>query len=192
MREYPIHDLAELFPLHEGPALDDLAEDMAGPTGQLEPVTLYQGKILDGRRRYLAARRQGLELKTRVFKGDDAQALAYVVAKNLYRRHLSESERALVAAKIVTRRQGSNQHAPATAGSGETRESPDKNGASGGSANLPTLSQGQAADLFNVSTRSVGNGRAVLEKGTPELQQAVADGTVSISDAAALADQPAT
>jgi hypothetical protein len=86
---------------------------------------------------------------------------------NLHRRHLDESQRAIVAAKIAKLPKGANQHtAP---------------------ANLPT--QSRAAELLNVSERSVRAARSVIDHGAPELVHAVEQGRVSVSAAEAAARQ---
>ena len=59
-------------------------------------------------------------------------------------------------------------------------------GAAYRSANLQTdqVSQSKAAELLNVSTRTVANAKRVTEDATPELMQAVERGAVSVSAAA--------
>ncbi|WP_339541575.1 hypothetical protein, partial [Pseudomonas sp. RA_15y_Pfl1_P12] len=79
----------------------------------LEDVILHRDMILDGRNRYTAATRKGLPVRTSLFKGDDRDALAWVISKNLKRRHLTESQRAMVAARIATLKLGANQHTQA-------------------------------------------------------------------------------
>jgi hypothetical protein len=73
-------------------------------------IDIFQGKILDGRNRYRAAVAAGVELTSRNFRqfhpefyGDP---LAYVISKNLKRRHLDDSQRAMVAARLATMQQG--------------------------------------------------------------------------------------
>jgi hypothetical protein len=57
------HKLAELFPLLEDKHHWDLVSDIK-ENGQIEPIVLYQGEILDGRNRYMACQALGFEPKT--------------------------------------------------------------------------------------------------------------------------------
>ena len=52
------HPLANMFPMIEGQAFEELKRDIAAQ-GILEPIRLYQGMILDGRNRYAAAKAVG-------------------------------------------------------------------------------------------------------------------------------------
>ena len=89
------HPLAEMFPLMEGAELKALAADI-GAHGLVEPIILYEDKILDGRNRYLACREAGVEPTYRPLLSCD-DPLAFVVSANLHRRHLtSEQKRALI------------------------------------------------------------------------------------------------
>lgn len=163
---YRPHPLAELFPLMEGQTYRDLVEDVRAH-GIREPVVRLDGMVLDGRNRYLAARECGRsDIPTTEFQGTDP--LAFVISRNLRRRHLSESQRALVAAKIARLEDGKKQV--------------------GKFADVPT--QAQAADMLNVSERSVRHAREVHEHATPALIAEVEAGRVSVSAAAALARLP--
>jgi hypothetical protein len=88
-----------------------------------------------------------------------------VIFKNFHRRHLDESQRAMVAAKIANMRQGAR-----------TDISP-----------IGEKSQAEAAELLNVGKRSVERAREVLDEGIPELAEAVDRGDVSVSAAAEVA-----
>lgn len=170
------HEYANLFPMLQGEALDGLREDIR-QHGVREPVVFLGSAILDGRNRYMCARDLGIEYPRVEFAGDDP--LGFVISHNLHRRHLSESQRAAVAAKL------------ANMGHGGDRKSDQ-------GANLPLdrgeqpapVTVAQAAELLNVSERSVKSARKVQEQGTPELIAAVDEGRVSVSAAADIADAP--
>jgi N6-adenosine-specific RNA methylase IME4 len=157
------HALANLFPLIEGAEFDELVADV-GAHGVQEPAWVYQGQILDGRNRYRAAQAAGVPCPTRSYEGDDP--IGFVISMNLKRRHLSESQRAMVAAKLATLRDG--QRADLVEG-------------------LPI---GRASALLNVGERSVARAREVQVQGVPELIRAVETDEVSVSAAADIATLP--
>ncbi|MCX5570603.1 MULTISPECIES: MT-A70 family methyltransferase [Kaistia] len=167
--QLPFHELANLFPLIEGDAFDDLMADIAA-NGLQEPIELLDGAILDGRNRYRAALAVGATVHTRQFRGSDP--LAYVMSRNLHRRQLSPSQRAIIAARVATMRQG------------------ERTDLTEPSANLRKVSQGEAARAANVSDRSVTTAREVLAHGSAELVRAVEGGRVSVSAAADIASLP--
>ena len=95
------HSIADIFPMMSDDELDRLAEDIRAH-GLREPIWLHSdGRIIDGRNRYLACQRLGREPATRTFEGEDAELLAFVLSHNLHRRHLNESQRAMVATRIA-------------------------------------------------------------------------------------------
>ena len=163
------HEVANIFPLLDNNRLEELAENIK-QSGLLNPITIYENKILDGRNRDLACVIASVEPSYTEYQGNDP--LGFVVGQNLHRRHLSESQRALVAGRIANLEHG-----------GDKRESQV--------ANLPLgISQEQAAEMLNVSKRSVTSARRVLDEGAPELIQAVEQGTVSVSAAAQVTELP--
>jgi ParB-like chromosome segregation protein Spo0J len=157
----PLHRLANIFPLMEGDAFDVLVADIRA-NGLRDAITLYEDKILDGRNRYRACRDAGVE--PRFESPDIDDPLAFVIRKNALRRHLNESQRSMAAAKAANMRQG------------ERTDLQSKEGKS--------LSQEDAAKLFNVGTSSVQRAVLVIKHGRAELQQAVERGDISVSTAA--------
>lgn len=102
MKELIAHPLANLFPLMEGAALEELAEDIK-ERGQLEPIVIHEGSILDGRNRYLACQMAGVEPKT-----VDLSAILtehtpeeFVWSVNVERRQLTAGQRAAIALKFL-------------------------------------------------------------------------------------------
>jgi N6-adenosine-specific RNA methylase IME4/ParB-like chromosome segregation protein Spo0J len=85
------HAAAGLFPMLDDGELDELAADIA-KNGLIEPVVVFEQKILDGRNRVEACRRAKIEPSTRVLSDCDSPT-AYVISANLHRRHLSHALR---------------------------------------------------------------------------------------------------
>ena len=138
------HEIANIFPLMEGTELTELSADIK-KNGLIDPIWLYENKILDGRNRYRACQEVGVEPRFQSYPGNDP--LQQVISLNLHRRHLNESQRAVVAARLANMQVGDNQYS--------------------GSANMPTLSQSQAAKMLNVSERMVRTVKAI-EREAPE------------------------
>jgi len=95
---YLFHELSSYLPLLEGEDFDALVEDIK-QFGQIEPAILYDGKILDGRNRYRACKKLGIELKVREWKPSEATGitpLQFVISENIVRRHLNEAQRSEV------------------------------------------------------------------------------------------------
>lgn len=105
MDEREFHPFANKFPMLPESELKELAEDIK-TNGLKNPVYIYQDKILDGRNRYLACKMADVKPKLIKFQGDDKDALAFVISENLKRRHLSTSQRAMIAAELVTSKEG--------------------------------------------------------------------------------------
>lgn len=160
------HPIANCFPLIEGREFEELVADVKA-NGIHEPVILHQGMILDGRNRYRASQIAGVDCPMVPYDGNDA--LGFVVSLNLRRRHLSEGQRAWVAAQIANLTHGQKAEAQICA-------SP--------------VTNDRAAEMLNVSPRSVDNARVVRDKGVPELQEKVAKGEVAPSTAADVARLP--
>jgi N6-adenosine-specific RNA methylase IME4/ParB-like chromosome segregation protein Spo0J len=155
MREF--HPLADVLPLIEGAEFDRLVADIAA-NGLLNPITLMGDRILDGRNRERACRAAGVSPRYVEFDGKDAAA--YVLSQNLARRHLGPSERAMVAARMANLKWG--QRADRVEGQ---------------------ICLSTAAEIAGVSERSVKSAKAVIERGVPELQEAVIRGRLAVHEA---------
>jgi hypothetical protein len=163
-KKFEFHDVANLFPMLDADELKALATDIF-ENGQREPIALFEGKILDGRNRYVACVDAGVEPLFTEYKG--RHPIDYVVSLNLKRRHLDESQRAMVAAKLANLSDG--QRADRVAGS----------------IDLPT-----AAKMLNVSESSIKRAKTVQREAAPEIVKAVESGDVSVSAAALFAKLP--
>lgn len=160
------HPLANLFPLMEGAAFDEFAADIR-QHGLREPIVLLGGQILDGRNRFRACEQVSVQPRFEEYRGDDPAA--FVVSLNLKRRHLTESQRGMVAASLATMKHGGNRK-------------------SDQAANLPVeTTQADAAKMLNVSERTLRTAKTVQDEGAPALVKAVETGEVTIAAAATIA-----
>jgi hypothetical protein len=91
MQNLEAHPLALMFPPISPEEMAEIVSDVK-KHGVLEPVWLYEGKVLDGWHRYCAAVEAGKEAKFREWRGDDPWA--FVVSMNIMRRHLTAEMRA--------------------------------------------------------------------------------------------------
>lgn len=164
------HPAASIFPMMTAQEFMDLKADIAD-NGLREPIWMYQGKIVDGRNRYRACVDLGIEPDFREWTGD-GDIVKFVLSLNLHRRHLNESQRAMVAEKVANLKHG--QRADYRADS---------------SIEL-SVTQPQAANMLNVSLPSVKRAAHVYEYGVPDLIHAVETGRVAVSAAAIIADAP--
>lgn len=211
MMTLEFHEVADIFPLMEGVDFNEFRDDIR-KHGLKEPIWLHNGKIIDGRNRYMACQSLGIAPGFREWNGV-GDLTAFVVSLNLHRRHLTDSQRAMVAAKIAKKfeksareRQAHGSTAPGRSasanGNHETlsanwREASSPNG--DGNAKASSSHKGeadhskvseQAAALLNVSPRSVERATTVLKNGTPELVKAVEQGDVKVASAAQVATLP--
>jgi predicted transcriptional regulator len=100
--EFDFHPLADRFPLMENDDLIKLDNDIRA-NGLREPITLYEGKILDGRNRYLASKMLRCGFMRTHFREllCDKDPMAFVISANIHRRHLTaEKKRELLATLI--------------------------------------------------------------------------------------------
>ena len=90
---WEVHPLADLIPSMTDEEYISLRDDIAAH-GQRNPITLYDGKILDGRHRVRACRELGIEPSATPYSGPEPAAL--VLSLNIKRRSLNPSQRAAV------------------------------------------------------------------------------------------------
>lgn len=101
--EYEPHPLADFVPGRlSDPEFDTLC-DRIRAVGLLEPIALYEGKILDGRQRYRACRQVGIAPKFIEFKGSETEAEEFVMDKNMRRKSITRLHKAMVAARLNMR-----------------------------------------------------------------------------------------
>lgn len=108
------HEICLWLP-YKQETVEDIANDMlTNGYRPNHPIITYEGKILDGRHRYEAAKEVGLEPEYEVFEGTTQEAISFVTSENVNRRHLSNQEKKFFYAQVVevtgVRTQADNQH----------------------------------------------------------------------------------
>lgn len=159
------HKLANRFPEMSEEEYEALKSDIE-TNGLLEALTLFEGKILDGRHRYRACKELGIKPTTTKFEGTETEAIQYIDSLNLTRRHLSSGTRACMAAL----------------GCPYAQENKDVLKEAGITV-YELLSKGKGAKTYGVSKASVSNARKLLKTGKWELFKAVLEGKKDLADA---------
>jgi len=98
--------LADIFPPMSEEEFSRLKADIR-QHGVRDPVWLFDNQIIDGRHRVRACQELGITCPTREFAGSAEKILPLVLSMNLARRHLGESQRAMVAAHVADQWVGS-------------------------------------------------------------------------------------
>jgi hypothetical protein len=168
-RSFKRHPLSEIFPDMSEVEFEALVADMKQfGYDQKQQILLFENAVLDGWHRLRAA---VITSKTPTFDNyKGADAVGEVVRRNMTRRQLDASQRAMIAARIAEWQRGGSRS----------------------KASIDALkTQEKAAQEMNVGRASVQRAAKVVEQGTKKLQDAVDAGDIAVSDAAAIADEPA-
>lgn len=173
------HPAADIFPMITGEAYERFKADIR-EHGQREAIVVHDGQILDGRNRWRACTELGLTPRTKPWVGGGS-VVAWVLSVNLHRRHLDESQRAMVAAHALPHFEEEARKRVGGRPAADQKPSPNLGSVSGGKA------AAQAAAAVNVSRGSVESAARVVRHGAPELVQAVETGLVAVSTAADVA-----
>lgn len=169
LHDIDAHPYAKMFPKMAAAEFEELTRDIK-INGLRQPIIMHQGLILDGRHRYAACSDLDIEAAQEDFDGNDAAALSYVISTNLHRRHLNESQRAMVAAEL------------ANMGEGRPKET--------AGIEAVSVSQSDAAKKLNVGRHSVQKAKVVRDQGTDELKDRVKSGGMAVSVAEKIARMP--
>jgi ParB-like chromosome segregation protein Spo0J len=162
---YEFHPLCQVLPDMPKGQFEELVADIRA-NGLLHPIVLLDGQILDGRHRYRACVECGIEPQFTPFVGTDPAA--FVVSENLVRRHLTESQRAMVGAQLSVLKQGRPLN--------NCRRDDNY-----------SIDQTEAAKMVGVSRSSVVKASRVKREGVPALVQKVVAGDITLYEARKIA-----
>lgn len=163
--DYEYSELSTVFPSFQGdPEFNDLIDSIKRE-GLLDPIVVWQGKIVDGRHRHLACKEARVQPEYTYLPDDWSldKVKSRVVALNVLRRHLTTGQRALVAAALANMTVGRNWES-------NSENSPNK------------VSQTDAASQLNVSDKSIRVAKDV-KRDTPDLAEKVNKGQMSLNAA---------
>lgn len=177
-----IHPAAELFPLIEGEAFDELVADIKA-NGLREAAWLNRdGVLLDGRNRIRACQKAGVKPDFRQFNGSDE--VGFIVSLNLKRRQLSKSQAAMLAVDILPMYEAEAKQRKVQSGQEHHRGQ----GKVGAPVHQPLPRAPRAADhaasATGVSGRAVGQAKRITES-APDLAEQVRQGKTTLKEAEA-------
>jgi ParB-like chromosome segregation protein Spo0J len=118
--EWQYHEICLWLP-HKPETVEDIANDMLANGFRLDrAIATYEGKILDGRHRYEAALKAGVDPVFVEFQGTKEEAVAYVISENVARRHLNNKEKEFFYVQLTdymgVRKNGDRSKAPTNVG----------------------------------------------------------------------------
>lgn len=175
------HPVANIFPMMGDEDYKTLVTDIAR-NGQLEPIWTYDGQIIDGRNRYKACMEIGVIPQFREWSGQGS-LVAFVVSMNLARRHLSPSQKGVVA--LDTER-ALSEEAKKNQGRRTDLEEKQPNLLSilikGSEQTEPIHAAKEAAKIVGVSVGYVIQAKQI-ERNAPDLLDEIRAGRMSIPEA---------
>lgn len=170
MSDLKQHPLSAAFPPMletDFQALKDSIENI----GVQNPITLYEGMVIDGWHRYSAATAAGLDCP--MVDLGDVDPRDFVLAQNKARRHVTQAQLALATTAVFAWKPAGNP-----AFSQSDTECPI------GKSNA------QLAEAAGVSEMTIKQAKAVQTKAAPEVVEAVKRGEIGLPKAAAIAKLP--
>ena len=182
--EVVAHELAELLPMIDDASFGEL-KDSISKHGILEPITLLDGKVLDGRNRLKACVELGIPCPARTVENlSPADAVAIL---NIHRRHLNPSQIAMFfqgmlehQARLAKERQLAAQNN--NAGRAVKAKLPEQETGAGDTGSGDSAEA--VAKAAGVSARTLKDAKVVSEKGTPEQIKSVVQGKAAVSTTA--------
>jgi hypothetical protein len=175
---YEIHPLALRVPAMTDEEFAALRSDIEA-NGLQRPITLYEGKVLDGRHRQRACEETGVWPVYDQYEGD--RPAAFVLSLNAKRRNLTSGQLAMLATDFLPDLEAEAHERRVRAGQehGRGMDSSAPDGAGLSERVRTGRASTEAAELVGASPRNVQRAKRIAE-GDPELAERVRAGEVSI------------
>ncbi len=181
--ENVFHEVAMLFPPMGEEEYDLFVADIR-QRGLLEPIWLSQGKIIDGVHRYRACQQLGIEPVYREWDGSGS-LVQFVISRNLARRHLTSTQKAMIALEIETPLAiEARRHM--SLGGGDQKSGLEKKP---NPIAAPLHAAQAAATAVGTNPHYVTDAKILVKK-APELREKLKCGALGLADAKLLADLP--
>jgi len=165
------HPLSAAWPAMQDDEFHSLKDSIL-VIGVQNPITIFEGMVIDGWHRYRAATELGMACPSKPL--GDVDPVDFVRAQNDARRHITGSQKALaITAIYMWKPVGANQHQ----GGWEPGSHPQK-------------SNSELASIAGVSDKTIKQAKAVQANATPEVKAAVKAGTMSVKKAAETTKPP--
>ena len=164
------HPLSAAFPAMSADDFQSL-KDSIMEIGVQNPITVFEGMVIDGWHRYTAANELGMDCP--VVELGDVDPRDFVLAQNKARRHVTQAQLAMATTAVYEwRPMGSNQH--------QARVGTE----------CPPKSNAELAGVAGVSEKTIKQAKAVQKQAAPEVIAAVKSGAIGLPKAAAIAKLP--
>lgn len=175
------HEVADIFPMMAREEFSALKADIA-EHGQREAIWLHlDGRIIDGRNRYLACVELGIAPMFRTWDGKGS-LVQFVVSLNLHRRHLTSSQKAVIALDILPMLEAEARERQGA----RTDLRPDGEDLFGATSvkKLPEVQRAtaQAAQMVGTNRTYVSQAKNIAQQ-SPELLEQVRTGKITLSQA---------
>jgi len=172
--DFKEHELSKIIPSMSEEEYRNLKEDIK-QNGLINPIVLYEEKIIDGRHRFHACKELKIEIKTEEYKGK--QPLTYIISQNIKRRHLTPSQLATIAVELLPELEKEAKERLVTSTGGKYPRPTTK---------LSQVDQGEsrehASKLLGVGTSYISEAKALKEENKPLFDE-VREGKKSIPEA---------
>ena len=166
-----VHPMSSASPDLSDDSMTALRESIR-TLGQLVPIVVWRGEVIDGRKRLACCEALGVEPIT-VELADDANATDQAGALNLLRTHYTVSQRAMYASKLARLPYGgASRH--------RDRNSELKN--------VPT--HDEVAAMVDVHPSLISKARQIRRDAEPDVVDAVERGEISLHAASKIAERP--
>ena len=162
---YPVSELSAASPDMGDAEFAEFVADIK-ERGQLIPIVISGGEVIDGRKRLRACQQLGVEPRVVDLGGGDPRAAARSL--NLLRTHYTPSQRAMFAAQRANLARGQVRS--------QVSELRDQG--------RPAVSIGRAAREAGVEPSTVSEAKRLVREAAPEVVQAVKDGKLTVHKAA--------